>query len=143
VGETLRQPLEWTLPLDAASGQQDARIDFDFTADRRYQFSVHREIDIGQDDVVIQVNTRLNEHGELEIEQRLTNETDKVVSFKCYVYIPDRQPLVSQVVELGRGTDTKVLRVPNGSQLIGKSLLLRADEIGGERIVNHRFTAQP
>jgi hypothetical protein len=36
-----------------------------------------------------------------------------------------------------------VLRVPNGSQLIGKSLLLRADEIGGERIVNHRFTAQP
>ena len=141
-GETLRQPLEWTLPLDAASGKQDVRVDFDFTADRRYQFGVHRDIDIGQDDVTVQVNTRLNEHGELEIEQRLTNETDKVVSFKCYIYIPDRQPLVSQVVELGRGTDTKVLRIANGSELIGKTLLLRADEIGGERIINHRFTAQ-
>ncbi|HEX3998162.1 MAG TPA: hypothetical protein VHX65_06405 [Pirellulales bacterium] len=141
-GETLRQPLEWTLPLDAASGKQDVRVDFDFNADRRYQFSVNRQIEIGQDDVTVQVNTRLNEHGELEIEQRLTNETDKVVSFKCYVYIPERQPLVTQVVELGRGTDTKMMRVANGSQLIGKPMLLRADEIGGERIINHRFNAQ-
>jgi hypothetical protein len=142
-GETLRQPVEWTLPLDAASGRQDLRLDFDLSADRRYQFSVHRDIDIGQDDVVVQANTRLNASGELEIEQRITNETEKVVSFKVYVYIPDRQPLVSQVVELGHGTDTKLLRVANGTQLIGKTLLLRADEIGGERIINHRFTAQP
>lgn len=141
-GETLKQPLEWTLPLDAASGKQDVRVDFDFTADRRYQFSVSREIDVGQDDVTVQVNTRLNERGELEIERRLTNETDKLVSFKCYIYIPNRQPLVSQVVELGRGTDTKVVRIENGAQLVGKTLLLRADEIGGERIINHRFTAQ-
>ncbi len=141
-GETLRQPLEWTLPLDAASGKQDVRVDFDFTADRHYQFDVHRDIDIGQDDVVVQVNTRLNEHGELEIDQRVTNETEKVVSFKCYIYIPDREPLVSQVVELGHGTDTKVLRVANGAELVGKTLLLRADEIGGERIINRRFTAQ-
>ncbi len=141
-GETLRQPLEWTLPLDAASGKQDVRVDFDFIADHRYQFSVNRKIDVGQDDVTVQVNTRLNERGELEIEQRLTNETDKVVSFKCYVYIPGRQPLVTQVVELGRGTDTKMLRIEDGSQLLGKTLLLRADEIGGERIINHRFTAQ-
>ena len=141
-GETLRQPLEWTLPLDAAIGQArrphrfrlHGRSPLSIRRSPRHRYRTRRRH--------VQVNTRLNEHGELEIEQRLTNETEKVVSFKCYIYIPDRQPLVSQVVELGHGTDTKMLRVANGAELIGKTLLLRADEIGGERIINHRFTAQ-
>jgi hypothetical protein len=142
-GETLNQPLEAILPPDAASGRQDLRFDFDIMADRHYKFSVRREIDVGLDDVTIAATTRLNDQGELEIEQRLTNETDQIVSFKCYLYAPDRLPIVTQVVEQGRGTDTKNIRLPNGSELLGKPLLLRADEIAGPRIVNHRFTAQP
>ena len=85
----------------------------------------------------------MNDQGELEIEQRLTNETDKAVSFKCFLYAPDRLPIVTQVVEQGRGTDTKSFRLPNGAELLGKTLLLRADEIAGQRIINVRFTAQP
>jgi alpha-galactosidase-like protein len=142
-GETLNQPFEVTLPLDAVTGRQDIRIEFDIMADRRYQFSVHRHIDVGVDDVFVQANSRLNEQGELEIEQRLTNDTDKVVSFKCFLYVPDRLPVVTQVVEQGRGTDTKIYRLPNGAELIGKNLLLRADEIAGQRIINYRFVAQP
>ncbi|HKD37138.1 MAG TPA: hypothetical protein VKB78_10065, partial [Pirellulales bacterium] len=68
---------------------------------------------------------------------------DQIVSFKCYLYAPDRLPIVTQVVEQGRGTDTKHLRLPEGAELLGKTLLLRADEITGPRIINHRFTAQP
>ncbi len=142
-GETLNQSFEVTLPPDAATGRQEVRIDFDIMADRRYQFTVQRHIDVGLDDVTAQVNTRLNEQGDLEIEQRLTNETEKVVSFKCFLYIPDRLPVVTQVVEQGRGTDTKTYRLQNGNELLGKTLLFRCDEIGGQRIINYRFTAQP
>ncbi|HEV2973042.1 MAG TPA: hypothetical protein VGY55_23955 [Pirellulales bacterium] len=142
-GETLNQPFDVVLPLDAATGRQDIRFDFDIMADRRYQFNVRREIDVGLDDVMIAASTRLNDQGELEIEQRLTNETDNVVSFKCFLYAPDRLPIVTQVVEQGRGTDTKNYRIPNGAELVGKTLLLRADEIAGQRIINCRFTAQP
>ena len=141
-GETLNEPFDVVLPLDAATGRQDIRFDFDIMADRRYRFSVRRHIDVGLDDVTITANSRLNDQGELEIEQRLTNQTDKVVSFKCYLYAPDRLPVVTQVVEQGRGTDTKNYRLPNGAELVGKTLLLRADEIAGQRIINFRFTAQ-
>ena len=141
-GESLDQPFEVTLPLDAATGRQDFRIDFDIMADRRYQFSVQRHVDVGTEDITAHVNTRLNDHGELEIEQRLVNDTDKVVSFKCFLYIPDRLPVVTQVVEQGRGTDTKSYRLPNGNELIGKTLLLRCDEIAGQRIINYRFAVQ-
>ncbi len=142
-GETLNQPFEVVLPLDAATGRQDIRFDFDIMADRRYQFSVRRQMDVGMDDIFASVNTRLNEQGELEIEQKLTNETDKVVSFKCFLYAPDRLPVVTQVVEQGRGVDTKNYRLPNGQELLGKNLLLRCDEIAGQRIINFRFVAQP
>ncbi len=142
-GETLNQPFEAILPPDAASGRQDLRFDFDIMADRHFNFSVRRQIDVGLDDVTITATTRINDQGELEIEQRLTNDTDQFVSFKCYLYAPDRLPIVTQVVEQGRGTDTKTFRLPNGGELVGKTLLLRADEIAGPRIINHRFSAQP
>ncbi len=141
-GETLEQPFQVQVPLDAATGKQEIRFEFDIMADRRYQFALRREIDLGLDDVYASVSTRLNEQGELEIEQRLTNDTDKPVSFKCFLYAPDRLPVVTQVVELGRGTDTKTYRLANGAALIGKNLLLRADEIAGQRIINYRFTPQ-
>src|SRR5262249_19876417 len=89
-GETLNLPFDVLLTLDAATGRQDVRIDFDVMADRRYKFSVQRKIDVGLDDVIVAASSRLNEQGELEIEQRLTNETDKIVSFKCYLHAPDR-----------------------------------------------------
>jgi hypothetical protein len=142
-GESLNQPFEVTLPLDAVTGKQDLRLDFDLMADQRYEFNVHRSVDVGSDDIYVKVATRLNEHGELEIEQRLVNETDTVASFKCYLYLPERLPVVSQVVEQGRGTDTKTFQLPKGQELVGKTLLLRADEIGGQRIINYRFVAQP
>ena len=141
-GETLNQPFDVVLPPDAATGRQDIRFDFDIMADRRYKFSVIRQIDVGTDDVTLVASTRLNDQGELEVEQRLTNDTDKIVSFKCFLYAPDRLPIVTQVVEQGRGTDTKSYRLAHGSELIGKTLLLRADEIAGQRILNYRFTAQ-
>jgi hypothetical protein len=142
-GETLNQPFDVILRIEAVTGRQDLRFDFDIMADRRYQFSVRRQIDVGMDDVTLSASTHLNDQGELEIEQRLTNETDKPVSFKCFLYSPDRLPLITQVVEQGRGTDTKSYHLPNGAELIGKTLLLRADEIEGERIINYRFVAQP
>ena len=33
VGESLNQPFEVTLPLDAVTGKQDLRLDFDLMAD--------------------------------------------------------------------------------------------------------------
>ena len=131
-----------TLPLDAVTGRQDICIEFDMMADRHYAFPVLRPVEVGTNDVYVKVSSRLNQRGELEVEQRLTNETDSVVSFKCYLYIPDRLPVVTQVVELGRGIDTKTFRLPDGEELVGKAMLLRADEIGGQRIINYRFISQ-
>jgi hypothetical protein len=103
---------------------------------------VYRYLDVGLGDVTLDVVTRLNEQGELEVEQHMINHRDEYVSFKCLLFAVDRPRLVSQVVRLGKDRDTKIYRFPNGKALLGKTLMIRAEEIGGDRTLNHRFVAQ-
>lgn len=141
-GEDAAQPFGIALPYDASSGRQPVRIDFEVNADQRYVFSVYRYLDIGQDDVTLDLTTHLNDRGELEVEQFVTNNTDQSVSFKCFLFVPDRRRLMTQVIELTQDRDRKLYRLPNGAELIGKTLWLRAEEINGNRTLNRRFVAE-
>jgi hypothetical protein len=142
-GETRQFPLEVTLPFDTMNGSQEVRLDFDISAERRYKFSVYRTIDIGLDDVTLDVATRLSEQGELVVEQKLINKTDDPVSFRCSLFVPDRQRMITQVVDQARGADVQTYRLPRGSELIGKTIWLRADELTGRRTLNTRFQVKP
>ncbi len=140
--EQVREPLTIRLPVDATNGRYPIKIDFNVTADRDYQFSVYRELDVGLGDVVIEMSSHLNAQGDLEVEQIVTNKTDALLSFKCSLYAPDRRRLVSQITRLGQQRDIKRYRLPDGKSLIGKTISLRAEEVGGERTFNFRFVAK-
>jgi hypothetical protein len=140
-GEEVQQPLTITLPFDVSSGRQNVRLDFEINADRYYEFSVYRHLDVGLGDITLDVRTRLADDGDLIVEQFVDNQSSEQVSFKCMLFAVDRPRLVSQVVRLGKDRDAKIYRFPNGRELIGKTLMLRAEEIGGSRTLNHRFVA--
>ena len=73
----------------------------------------------------------------------LSNEdSKKPISFRCELFAPDRRRRKTEVVGLGQGRDVRTYRLPDGEQLIGKTLWLRAVEIGGPRILNYRFVAE-
>ena len=141
-GEGFRQPFELMFPFDARSGRRTVRMDFNVQADRAYRFSVYRHIDVGLRDVYIEITTRLNAQGELLVDQRFINETSQGVSFNCELFVPDRQRQRTQITGMGQGRDLKTYRLPDGKQLIGKTLWLRAEEIGGSRVLNYRFVAE-
>lgn len=142
-GQTVQLPFEATLPFDLVSGPQEVHFDFDIVADRHYQFSVYRTIDVGDDSVTVNVATHLNEQGELVVEQKLLNQTDQPVSFQCSLYIPDRRRMTTNILDQGKGSDTQIYRLPNGQALLGKTLWLKAEETIGQRILNSKFVAQP
>jgi len=139
--EELHIPIAVTLPFDTNNGRQRVRIDFEASAEQPYAFSVYRDLEIGLDDIRLEVATRINAKGELEVEQNFTNDAAQPVNFKCLLFVPDRRRLVAQVLQLAEQRDTKIYRVPNGRELLGKTLLIRAEEIGGQRMLNHRFVA--
>lgn len=138
-GETVVRPFEISLPFDATSGAAPLRADFSVDADRMYRFSVDRELIVGDGLVQIETATRLEDDGTLIIEQRMLNNSPALVDFKCLLYAPGRRRQRTQVFRLGASPDTKVYRYPHGSQLLGAELWLRAEEVNGSRVLNHRF----
>ena len=94
------------------------------------------------DDVQIDMTTRLRDDGTLIVEQHLTNLTDTFMSFQSVLFVPGRRRQTRQVINLGRGKNTVTFILPNGEGLVGQKLWLRAEEMGGSRILNFTVTAE-
>ncbi len=140
--ETFQLPIHISLD-DATYGPQPVRIDFVVEADRLYQFSVWRHLNVGTGDVQIEVNTKIDKLGQLVIEQKMINTGPQATDFKCLMFAPPRRRKRTQVVMLGPDGNTKFYQYPNGDELIGKLLTLRAEEITGNRVLIHKFRADP
>jgi len=136
-------PIEIQLPLNATSGKHEIDIDVELSADHVYQFELHRQIYVGKGGVYIDVSTRLTPDDNLIVKQRFVNKTDGLVDFDCYLYAPQRRRMRSSIRQLPRGVDVRTYVLPQGSDLIGKQLWLRAEEQKGDRVLNYRVTHQP
>jgi hypothetical protein len=138
-GEEQLVPLPVTLMADANSGPQPVRLDFDVVG---YHFSVHRTLQLGLDDVQVEVTSQLRKDGALLVLQHLTNLSDRPLSFQCVLFAPERRRETRQIINLGRDRTTLAFVLPHGEQLIGKKLWLRAEEIGGSRVLNYTLQAE-
>ncbi|MBA4106180.1 MAG: hypothetical protein C0485_10500 [Pirellula sp.] len=141
-GETFAKPIQVTLPFDATGGASPVRIDFVVDGERQYRFSVYRDLTVGDGQLELDTYTRLEEDGTLVVEQRMVNFNAAQLDFKCQLYAPGRRRQRAQVTRLGASPDVKIYRYPNGSELIGAEFWLRAQEIDGGRVLNHRFKVE-
>ena len=142
-GESMTGPFTITLPRGASSGEQKVQVHFDLNTDRRYQFSVFRRIDVGLGDVTIEMSTAMNDAGELEVTQRVINHVNRPARFKCYLHAPGRRRVQGIVQLEGHRSAKQTYRLSNGKELLGKPLELRAEEIGGQRVLIYHFIAKP
>jgi hypothetical protein len=143
VGEEVAFALPVTLLAEADSGPQPVRLDFELAAERNYRFSVYRTLQLGLEDVRIELSSKLREDGALVVEQQLINSSDRPVSFQCLLFPPGRRREIRQVINAGTGPTMATYVLPRGADLIGQRLTLRAEEIGGPRVLNHAITAEP
>ena len=135
-GEAVQRPLEITLPLEVTAGRNVIGIDYEIQADRVYRFHTTRFLDVGTKDVLLEVTTRLEAGGELRVEQTLTNQDKRPVSFRCYLLAPGRPRQAVQVAAQPGGRDQKLYHLADGEELLGKTLWLQAEEIDGPRVLN-------
>jgi len=141
-GEQAALPFRILLGANASSGRQPVRLQFVLTADRECRFAVYRDLNVGLDDVSLELYSHLDEQGNLLVEQHLINASSRPVSFSCLLFAPERRRERQQVVNLGCGRVTNTFVLTEGKQLIGRTLWLRAEEIGGARILNYHIIAQ-
>jgi hypothetical protein len=140
-GERFERDFQIRLPFDLSNGDCPVRVDVELTAEKNYQFSIFRHLRVGLGDIIVEATSQLSDAGELLVQQRFHNHTDEPVSFRCNLFAPDRRRMRTQILELGRGEDVQTYRLPQGRQLLGQTLWIRAQEINGPRVLSFRFDA--
>jgi hypothetical protein len=137
------QPLTILLPYDVESGPQPLRVQFELSADRDYRFEAICPLEVGLGDLTIALDTRLDSDGTLAIQGQVTNRADQPVRLDCSLFAPERRRQVLELVVPAQGQASTILRLDRGRDLVGQTIWLRATEIGGRRVFNYRFVAQP
>ncbi len=141
--DQLSEKMTIALKPDASSGDQPLALEFLLTVDKVYKFRVYRSLSLGLADVKLELSTRLRSDGMLVVEQHMTNLSEKSVNFECTLFPPGRRREIRQVIDQAPGRSTLTFLLPDGKDLVGKTLWLRAEEIGGDRILNSTTTAEP
>ena len=95
---------------------------------------------MGLGDVDLEASGRLNDRGELEVRQTMVNRSKQPLNFRCGLYATDRCRQAALVLGLDRAENVQVYRLPKGAELLGKTLWVRAEEVGGPRVINCRLT---
>jgi hypothetical protein len=139
-GEQLDFPFEVRLK-NALYGVQPIRIEFNVEADEPYQFTVYRHMNVGTRDLTLEVDTHIDRHGILVVEQFMQNKSGRVADFRCSLYARGRRLQRAQVYRLGESLDRKVYRYPDGEAIVGQELLLEIEELSGPRVLKFRFLA--
>lgn len=137
-GEKAKRPFQIMLPFNAVSGTAPLRADFELAADRQYKFSVYREVTVGDENIELELHTRLEDDDSLVVEQRMVNHGGEPVDFKCLLYAYGRRRQRMHVFRLTSSVDIKTYRYPEGQSLVGQELWLRVEEQGGNRVLNYR-----
>ncbi|MDR1383985.1 MAG: hypothetical protein LBJ67_09100 [Planctomycetaceae bacterium] len=142
-GETLEEGLNIRLTPSAVSGKQMVQMDVTTNLNDARFFTVYQPVNVGGDDISLDLSTRLNRNNELEVYQSFRNEGNEPVSFHCTLYAPER-PLQNMTVKnQGFGRNDSMYTLSNGSALIGKPLRVIAREIRGKRTLKYELTAKP
>lgn len=140
-GESFRLPTTINLPQTASLGTAEVIIAFDITSDRRQTFEVHRSLEIGLGDVIVDVYTKALPDGQLLIEQFVSNRTEPIdiMNFRCTLSVGGHKSQTEFVTKLGKEKDRKEYKLPNAQALNGHELWLNLEQIGGRRNLNKRL----
>jgi len=139
-GQEMEFPFDVRLK-NALFGTQPIRIDFKVEADEQFEFSVYRDMQVGTEDLTLDVSSHLDKDGTLIVEQLMTNSAPRLADLKCYLWAKGHRPQRMQVYRLGEDVDRKVYRYSGGQELVGKEMLLEIEELNGPRVLKYQFVA--
>ncbi|MHC4401098.1 MAG: hypothetical protein ACYTG0_15590 [Planctomycetota bacterium] len=141
-GEPLERDFQITFPYDVACGRHPIRVDFEIAGEETLRFSIYRHVDVGTGDAHVDAVAHLDDRGELVVEQHLVNDTDRPVRFSCHVDAPGRRRQRAQIICPAHDRRVTTYRFPEGRQLVGKTIRMRAEQVDGPRVLNHCFVVQ-
>lgn len=142
-GETRSFPVSLTVPSHQSLGPEPIDLEFKIDGDRLYKFNIRRDFVIGLGDINIDVETERTAENVLEVRQRIENNTKDALTFRVSLYVPGQKRSKRRIPDLAAGESSTIsYRVPNADLLVGRQLRIRAEQEGGNRVLNKTWVLE-
>ena len=141
-GRSSSNAFDVVLSNTAKVGSYELPIQFTLETIPPKTFTTYRKVGVGPLGLEMNVTTRLLANNDLRVDIELTNNGLREQSYDCMMFAtPDRQYQRQFIIVRPGETVRRAMHWIDGDQLIGKRMLLRADEQDGPRMLNFPFTA--
>jgi len=127
---------------DANTAAAAIQMKFSIQSDTQATFVVDQEIQVGTSDFTFETRYEMNDNNEVQLTLEVSNHQSAPLNFDCILLIPDRPRERTQISGL-KERITKTMTLDNASDLIGKTLWLRCEQKGTNRILNFRIEIRP
>lgn len=142
-GETTRIPVIIRLPGHQSLGLAPVQLDFKIEGKSVDFISITRDQTIGLGDITIDIETEMLDNGLQEIRQKMENNTDESMSFRVSLYVPGQKRQRRRVSNLDPGENNTIsYRVAGIDALKGRTLRIRAEQMGGSRVLNKSWIVE-
>lgn len=135
------QAIPITLRSNATTGDQPIELEFKLDRFSNERFSVYRNLRVGPEGLDVQITTQLADNGTLLVRVEMVNSTERAQRYDCRLFPPGRQYERKTLVATPGERSKIEFSLVNGSELLGQTLLLRAAEQDGRRLLNYTIQA--
>ncbi|MFK8113366.1 MAG: hypothetical protein AB8B91_14270, partial [Rubripirellula sp.] len=137
-GRTASEDFKVVLSNIAKVGEYELPIQFEVETVPPKLVTVYRKVQVGPDGLELKATTRLLPGGEIRVQIEFTNFSDIPQSYECMVFPPAGRQYKRRFMTIPPGeTLRRDYYWPDGAELIGKKMLLRAIEQDGQRVLNY------
>ncbi len=127
---------------DANTSSASIKLAFAIQGEKHVTFVVDQEIQVGTSDFEFEVRYEIDSDNQLRLLIEAMNHQSNPISFDCVLLIPNRPRARTQIAGL-KDRVSKVIVLENATELTGKTLWLRCEQISTNRILNYRIEINP
>lgn len=139
-GQTVTASFSTTLSNTAKIGDYWIPIEFDIQTDPPRRIVVHRKATLGPVGLMMESSTRWMPDGSLRVTVQMTNTGSRVQAYDCLLFPPPGRRYQLRFVTLQPGeTIRRDFLWPQADDLAGQTMLLRAAEQDGQRVLNYEI----
>ncbi len=140
-GREVSVPLDISLRTNATTGEEQLQLDFTLYTDQTKRFTVFRPLHVGPLGLHVDVATRMDSQGNLIVRVEMVNQEETPVRYDCRLFPAGRQYQRRFLTIPSGEAVRREFVLPNGEELLGSTVLLRASEEGGRRVLNYTVEA--
>ncbi len=124
----------------AKVGPYEIALEFEYQTVPPKRFVVYREISVGPIGLELKTSTAMAENNQLRVEIEMVNRSNRTQAYDCMLFPQQDRQYQRRFITVPAGeTVRREFFWDNAEPLVGTTMLLRASEQDGKRILNYDF----